>query len=290
MKLIFGCGYLGLRVAKLWLSEANTVSAVTRSQQRADLLANSGISPIVADIMHPETLTELPEAETVLFAVGFDRTSGKTIGQVYAEGLANVLAALPAATVRVIYISSTGVYGQNEGEEVDEESPCQPTREGGQAALAAERVLRSSRFASQSSILRLAGIYGPDRVPHAKALLTGHSISSPADGFLNLIHVDDAARAVIAAECSAAAGRTYCVSDGHPTVRRAYYAEMARLLNTRPPVYDESGTGHTPRSRGGGSKRVRNRRLLEELDVSPKYPSYREGLAEILGSAQNLDQ
>src|SRR4051812_17304365 len=140
-KLVIGCGYLGQRVAQLWLAQGARVHAITRTPARAAKLRERGIEPFVADIMRPDTLGPLPASDTVLFAVGFDRTAGQTIDQVFPIGLANVLNALPSPPRRFIYISSTGVYGDAEGDWVDEQTPCHPTRTGGKAALAAEQQL-----------------------------------------------------------------------------------------------------------------------------------------------------
>src|ERR1044071_3767997 len=95
-KLIFGCGYLGERVARRWHLAGNDVAVVTRRESRADAFRQLGYEPIVADVTRPETLSRLPVSECVLFAVGFDRASKNSIQQVYANGMSNVLAALPA--------------------------------------------------------------------------------------------------------------------------------------------------------------------------------------------------
>ena len=89
---------------------------------------------------------------------------------VYVDGLQAALDALPTATGRIIYISSTGVYGQTSGEWVDEESECRPTREGGRVCLAAEGVLASPDLGQRAVVLRLAGIYGPGRIPRRTEL------------------------------------------------------------------------------------------------------------------------
>ena len=91
----------------------------------------------------------------------------------------------------LLYISSTGVYGDADGEWVDETTPCRPAREGGKACLAAEQVLAEHPLGKRSVVLRPAGIYGPDRIIRAEALRRGEPIDAPADGYLNLIHVDD---------------------------------------------------------------------------------------------------
>src|SRR5437868_6458407 len=126
-KLIFGCGYLGLRVARLWISQGNAVYAVTRSSDRAETLAAQGIQPIVADLLASDQI-QLPEGiRTVLFAVGYDRGSSQPIHDVYAGGIARALSSTPMNVERFLYISSTGVYGSVSGLEVNEDTPCQPT-------------------------------------------------------------------------------------------------------------------------------------------------------------------
>jgi len=280
-KLIFGCGYLGLRVAQRWLADGHTVYAVSRTQQRAVELAAFGIRPVVADVTQPDTLAALPVAETALYAVGYDRRQNQSMHEVYVAGLRNVLGALPKETGRFIYISSTGVYGDSAGEWVDEDTPCLPQREGGRACLAAEEVLAAHPLGVSSVVLRLAGIYGPGRTPRKDLLLAGEPIPAPADGYLNLIHVDDAAAVVLAAQ-RAPTPRTYVVSDGHPAQRREYYLELARLLKAPAPTFVDAPPSSPAAQRAAADKRVSNARLLRELDVRLAYPSYREGLAAAL--------
>src|SRR5580704_1116343 len=110
-KLIFGCGYLGRRVAALWRQAGHEVYAVTRFSDHARAFERAGLMPIIADVTLPASLKSLPAVEKVLYAVGYDRTAGRSLEEVYVHGLAAVLDALPADTPRLIYISSTGVYG-----------------------------------------------------------------------------------------------------------------------------------------------------------------------------------
>jgi len=280
-KLIFGCGYLGGRVGRLWLEAGEEVYCVTRGAQRAEMQAAAGYRPLVADVTDPDSLADLPAAETVLYAVGFDRSAGRSIEEVYVEGLRNVLAALPPGTRHLIYVSSTGVYGQTDGRLVDEESPCRPRRPGGIACLAAESLLREAEQPPfrTATILRMAGIYGPGRVPRRAEIEAGRPIPSPGDGHLNLIHVEDAAEIVLRVERRTGPPRIYLVSDGAAVLRREYYAEIARQLNAAAPSYAEAE--ETP-GRGESDKRISNARLLREFDVRLRYPGYREGLAAIL--------
>jgi nucleoside-diphosphate-sugar epimerase len=285
-KLIFGCGYLGRRVAERWLATGETVYAVTRSESRAAELAGQGLRPIVADVMQPQTLGGLPVAETVLYSIGFDRTVGRSIREVYVDGLAAALAALPAGTGRIVYVSSTGVYGQTEGESVDENSPCNPTREGGRACLEAERLLAASALGSRSVVLRMAGLYGPGRIPRRQEMMAGEPVAVPAEGWLNLIHIDDAASVVLAAAASAPLPRTYVVSDGQPVARRAYYEALVRLLGAPQPQFAPAPAGSSASQRAAADKRIDNRRMVAELGVRLTYPSYREGLTAIVAAEQ----
>ncbi len=284
-KLIFGCGYLGLRVAKLWRQAGDTVYVVTRRADRAEELGNGGLVPLIADICQLDSLRDLPRVETVLFAVGYDRSSPQSIGQVYVGGLSNTLLALSPSIEKFIYTSSTGVYGQSDGGWVDENALCQPTRPGGVACIEAERALLAHPLGRCAVILRLAGIYGPGRIPRVKQLRAGQAIAAPSEGYLNLIHVDDAARVVLAAEARASGGTIYCVSDGQPVLRREYYEQLACLTGSPPPTFAPPSPDSPASQRAGSSKRVRNQRLLSQLQVRLDYPSYREGLAAIVRSS-----
>jgi nucleoside-diphosphate-sugar epimerase len=261
------------------LREGQQVHAVTRRDRAADGMRRFGLSPIVADVTQPASLRELPACETVLYAIGLDRSSGKSARQVYVEGLASVLDALPAETGRLIYISSTGVYGDAAGEWIDEDSPCAPLSESGQAILEAERRLAAHPLGARSVVLRLAGLYGWGRIPRMESLRAGEPIAAQPDGHLNLIHVEDAARAVLAAERCSRLPALFCISDGHPALRRAFYEEAARLAGAPAPRFTEPESGSSRAQRGLSDKKISNARMLRELGLTPMYPSYRAGLA-----------
>ena len=280
-KLIFGCGYLGMPVAQRWLAEGDEVFAMTRTAERAAEFAAMGIQPLVGDLTEPETMPQLPAVDTVLFAVGFDRSSERTIHEVYVAGLERALAALDDRLRRFIYISSTGVYGDFGGQWVDETTPCEPIREGGRACLAAERTLAGSRFADRAVVLRCAGIYGPGRIPRMQDLQAGRPIPARGDGWLNLIHVEDAASAVLAAT-GTCLSRLYLVSDGKPIKRRQFYEELARLSGAPTPQFHVPDENDDSRRARVADRRVDNRRMIGELGLQLAYPSFREGLAAIV--------
>lgn len=292
-KLIIGCGFLGERVLRLWCETGEQIHILSRLPRRAEELAARGLHPIVGDVCDPQSLANLPAVDTALFAVGYDRRSQHSIHEVYAEGLANVLAALPEETGRVIYISSTGVYGPANGDWVDENTPPNPQRDGGKASLAAEQVLASHSIGKRSLILRLAGIYGPGRIPYIDRLRAGEPLAVPSEGWLNLIHVEDAAAIVVAIDRWAAAHEiangpaVFCVSDGEPVVRADYYGEVARLIGAAAPRFVAPDADTPAVQRARSDKRISTRKLIEVIQPKLRYPEYRAGLAGILHSTSS---
>ena len=279
-KLIVGCGYLGRRVAGRWRAAGHEVWGVVRHEAQLRQLADQRVRGIVADVTRPETLRDLPEAETVLFCVGWDPTGGATRRQVYVDGLQAVLDRLAPATGRVILISSTGVYGAAAGQWVDEASPCRPTRDAGRALLAAEELLAAHPLGRRGIVLRLAGLYGPGRLPQTDAIRAGLPIAVASGRSVNLIHVDDAAAVVLAAESLARPPRTYVVADGRPVDRRTYLARLADVLKFPPPTFSDEDGATASQRRDSGDKRLCNARMLGELGVRLAYPSFWEGLAQ----------
>jgi nucleoside-diphosphate-sugar epimerase len=265
-RLVLGCGYLGTRVARRWLAAGDRVVAVTRRRERAAELASLGIEPLVADVTapaFPEPGT-LPEAATVFWAVGFDRTAGATHRDVHVRGLGRLLDALPGGP-RVILSSSTGVWGEADGRVVDESTPAHPTREAGRVLL-------------EAVALRFAGLYGPGRLPRIADLRAGAPIAADPDSWLNLIHVDDAAEIVCLVAAAAAPRPLYVVSDGRPVRRREWYGRLAALAGGPPPAWDMAA----PRTRGA-DKRVDPSLLLGDLPITLAHPDPLAAAAEMLG-------
>jgi nucleoside-diphosphate-sugar epimerase len=269
--LVLGCGYLGRRAAQAWLQDGRRVAALTR--QRSAELSKDGIVPFPGDVLDPMSLRALPTANTILYAVGMDRSAGRSMREVYVEGLRNVLNAMAhSPDAKWITVSSTGVYGQIDGSEVDEASTTEPIEESGRVVLEAERLLHAMR--PSAMILRFAGIYGPNRLLRRDPILRGEPFVGDAEKWLNLIHVDDGVRAVRAAEAKGVPGRTYLVSDGTPVTRRDYYTRLAEVLNAPPARFEPGPIKVEP------NRRISNRLMIQELGFVPEYPSYLEGLAD----------
>jgi nucleoside-diphosphate-sugar epimerase len=273
---IVGCGYLGLRVAMLWKQQGDRVIVTTRRMQRVTELQSAGFEVICWDITRPYQLDPLPPLDTLLMAVAFDPASGQTREAVCVDGLRHVLDAVRSLRDRLIFISTTGVYGGQDGGWVDEQSECQPDREAGRVYLSAERLIDGHRWRPQSVVLRMAGIYGPGRIPYLALLREGKPLIVTTEGYLNLIHVDDAVRVVAACDHCATPER-FLVSDGFPVKRADYYREVARLAGTSV-AFSEAEPDSPRGQRGRSNKRVCNRKLLQVLPLELQYPTYREGL------------
>jgi nucleoside-diphosphate-sugar epimerase len=291
-KLIIGCGYLGRRVARRWIAQGDAVFALTRSTDRACEFRDAGIQPIVGDVTDSASFAEFPAVDTLLYAVGLDRDSGKSQREVSVGGLENVLGCVAGKVQRFLYISSTSVYGQKDGEWVDESSECRPDAENGKVCLEAERLLRNR--VPEANILRLAGIYGPGRlVARIAELRAGLVLEGNPEAWLNLIHVDDAVAATLACEQRGTPGSTYLVCDDRPSRRLEYYSLLAALIGAPPPEnsfppFSWGGLGgagevvslapNPERQTGNLNKRCHNRRLHEDLRVTLHYPTIDVGL------------
>jgi nucleoside-diphosphate-sugar epimerase len=274
--LVIGCGYLGRRVAALWLREGMQVSALTRSPANAAALAELGIEPIVGDVLLPKTLRTLPSAEVALYAVGYDRHATGSKRDVYVRGLSQALERIGPNIGRLLYVSSTSVYGQDAGEAIDETSATSPHTEDGQIVLAAEEAVRRACPAEVATVLRFSGIYGPGRLlRRIEAVRSGEPINANPDGFLNLIHVDDGATVVSRLARGETIQSIYLVTDNRPVRRREYYSLLARLVDAPEPTFQFDPTA----SRTAGlNKRCSNARLKTELGDVWSFPTIETGL------------
>jgi nucleoside-diphosphate-sugar epimerase len=271
---------LGQCLAKKAVFSGHKVWATTRNPTKAASLRAAGIEPLIADWTDKRTLCELPSVDQILIAVAYDRQSGRRRYESQVIGLRNLVSFL-SPKAHICYISTTGVYHQSDGSWVDETSPTRPLREGGQVHLWAEELLHRIRPNSPLTILRLAGIYGPGRIPRARDVIAGRPIASPEHGFLNLIHVEDAADAVMAAWSRLRYG-LYVVADDCPVIRGEFYREIAAQCHAPSPRFIEPRGDAPVTMRSESNKRVWNRRMKRDLVARLRYPTFREGLASIL--------
>jgi nucleoside-diphosphate-sugar epimerase len=286
--LIVGCGYLGTRVAAQLVQRGERVLGTVRSPARGAVLRSQGIEPVIADVLDPDSLRTLPPADRAFYCVGYDRASGTGVRGVTVDGLRNALGGVAGRVGRLVYASSTGVYGPGPEDAVDEDSPTLPSHDSGRATLEAEDLLRETAACGglPAIILRFAGLYGPGRVLRRASLERGEPIAGDPDRPLNLIHIADAATATVAALDRGQPGRIYLVSDDRPLPRRTYYTLAAALLGAPPPSFVPPAAGSPEALRHASSKRVSNRRLRMELGVTLAFPDVYAGLPDSLGVRQ----
>jgi len=280
--LIIGCGYLGQRLGTMLHERGERVFGTVRSASRAAIIAGLGIEPVIADVLEPNTLEQLPEAERVFYCVGFDRTAGSSMRTVYVDGLQNGIDRLPRSATRFVYASSTGVYGQTDGAWVDESAPTSPQHESGEVCLQAEDRVRAWAHAGDTQasavVLRFAGLYGPGRLVRRSILERGEPIPGDPHKFLNLIHIDDAAQAAAAALTAFQPEPLYLVCDDRPVTRAEYYAEMATLLGTPEPRFEPPRPETPEAARDATNKRISNQHIKNGLHLALLHPDLKTGL------------
>lgn len=287
--LIIGCGYLGSCVVNRWMSAGDEVAALTRSLEKAERLRDQGLQPLVGDVTDAGSLRSLPAADVMLYAVAND-WGNKDRRTAIVGGLENVLNAVSGKCSRIVFVSTSSVYGQCAGEWIDEQSETQPVTEAGRIALEAEDILRERRD-FDSMILRLTGLYGPGRLlRRIDQLRSGEPIAGEGEAWLNLIHVDDAASAVEGAATSLMKNSTltsaeFLISDDFPVRRSEYYGHLAQLVGAARPQFDMNLQSRI----SGLGKRCRNEAAKRDLGLTLRYPTYLKGLSVCLPSSEVFD-
>jgi len=284
--LIAGCGYVGLPLGEELVRLGHEVFGLRRNSAAENELKAAGLHPLFGDVTRPETLARLPrEFDWVVncVAAGGD---AENYGQVYLQGARNLIEWLASnPPKKFVYTSSTSVYGQTDGSQVKESSPTEPLAETAKILVETERVLLAAVREKQfpAVILRVAGIYGPDRGHGFKQFLKNEArIEGDGLRFLNMIHRDDLISCIIAALKSGRAGETYNVVDDEPVSQMNFFHWLAGTVGKYPPPSEPENPAEN-RKRGVTNKRVSNRRLKMELGCQFKYPNFRKGYsAEIL--------
>ena len=268
---IVGCGYVGSAVGAALAKLGHDVLGTTTSPDRVEVLRDQGIKPAIVRLDQRQDLQRvLLDREIVILTVSAGQ-GGQTYREVYLDGVGHLLAAVEsAAAERIIYTSSTSVYGQQDGGWVNEESPTEPKSESGRILLDAERALldESKTAGLKASILRLSGIYGPGRAPADWAARWAGKERSDGAAYLNLIHRDDIVAAMLALVNQPYHGVLNLTCD-EPAVRSELYDRLLADLGLPAVRWVESDG---PARLG---KRVRNRRLKEALGIELQHPRVR---------------
>ena len=294
--LIVGCGDVGQRAAKQLVGRTK-VMALTSSQDKLADFRAQGITPVLGNLDFPETLQRLSGWATRVLhlapppsdRVGEWSTDPRTLN--LARALKKRM--LPQS---LVYGSTSGVYGDCQGQWVSESQPVKPHTPRAMRRVDAEKVVRYlGRSGVRASILRIPGIYAPDRVngtPRERLLKGTPVLVEQDDVYTNHIHSDDLARACVAALWRGKSQRVFHVSDDTHLKMGDYFDAAADLMGLKRPP-------RVPRSQAqeslplmllsfmSESRRLRNDRLKKELRVTLKYPSIQEGLKSLAASHAN---
>ncbi len=264
--LLCGHGYLGRAISRDFRAAGWEVVALSLS-------GDDGT--IACDISSAEAVEGLEvRPGLIVHCAASGRGGADAYRAVYLEGCRNLSGAFPG--VPLLFTSSTSVYAQTDGTVVTEESAAEPDRETGKILRETEEAV----LASGGIVARLAGIYGPGRSVILRKFLSGEAVMEE-DGrrYLNQIHRDDAARAVLRL---AEVGRpgVYNVSDSRPMSQRECYEELSRMFGKPLPP---SGPRDPDRKRGWTHKRVSNGKLLE-TGWAPEFASFLDAAESVAGS------
>ncbi len=269
--IIGGGGYVGLPLALRFKREGNEVVAWARSAEGAALLAERGLSDIVmGNVADPAAWEKVRgDFDIVFHAASSGRGGEEAYREVFLRGARMMNER--QARARKIFVSSTSVYGQAQGEIVTEDSPAEP-------ASATSRILREAEqvaLEEDAIVVRSAGIYGPERGVLFQKLQRGEAVIE-GDGlrWINQVHRDDLVAALPHLLVAGVPGEIYNACDDAPVTYRDYYAWCAELLSVPMPP---TGPVNTQRKRGLTNKRVSNAKL-RATGWAPVYPSFREGL------------
>jgi nucleoside-diphosphate-sugar epimerase len=284
--LIVGCGYVGLPLGMELVRLGHEVSGLRRNASAENELKAAGLQPRFGDVTKPETLARLPrDFDWVVNCVAAGG-GAEDYRQVYLQGTRNVIEWLaPNPPKKFVYTSSTSVYGQIDGSQVKESSPTEPLVETAKILLETEKLLLAAVAERKfpAVVLRVAGIYGPDRGHWFKQFLKNEAcIEGDGSRFLNMIHRDDLIGCVIAALKNGRPGEIYNAADDEPVSQLHFFQWLAQSLD-KPLPPSEPENPDASRKRGVTNKRVLNRKLKMELGHQFKYPNFRKGYsAELL--------
>jgi nucleoside-diphosphate-sugar epimerase len=283
--LIVGCGYVGRRLARR-LRQDRRVVALVRSRGTAAGLEAEGLETVVADLdadLAAPALADAAQGSAVAYLAP-PPDAGTTDSR-----LVRFLAALGDSRPAVcLYMSTTGVYGDTGGSTVDESSPVAPANDRSRRRVAAETAAREWCEARgvRWVVLRVPGIYGPDRLPLERLTRLEPALRPEDSGPANRIHVDDLVTACVAAIERPVEG-VYNAGDGDHSSTTVFLQATARLAGLPPP--ELVSLAEAPGRISPGmlaylveSRRVDTKRMREELGVTPRYDTVAAGVAASL--------
>jgi nucleoside-diphosphate-sugar epimerase len=278
--LVAGCGWLGKEIARRLVARGDRVTGIRRDPGRAASLASIGVTPLAVDLAAAGSERLLPDADAIVACQSAASDSEADYRSAYLAANRALLAAAERAGARAfVYTGSTGVFGQEDGSDVDESSPPRPAGPNAEVLAEAEGlVLSAGTRGMRSSVVRLSGLYGPGRAGVVERVRSGGLALGPGDeAWMNFCHLEDAAAFVLAALDRAGAGAIHHGSDARPARRREVVEWIAARLGIPTPRAEQG--------RRGPNRRVLSAATREALGVALAYPSFREGLGLLVPPA-----
>jgi uncharacterized protein YbjT (DUF2867 family) len=280
--LIAGCGDIGRRIARLALAEQVPTAALVRSAELARQLQQQGLTVHLGDLDGIRPVQGLPFAgSTILYLV--PPPGGGHIDPRVRVFCGSIEPG--EEPQKIVYLSTSGVYGDCGGAVVSEETPTNPQTARARRRLDAEEILRAwtRHRGIPLVILRVTGIYGPGRLPLQRLQQKHPVLREEEAAYTNRIHADDLARVCWAAAQQGEDGDIFNVSDGQPGTMTEYFNAVADAAGLpRPPqvTMTEARQVMTPMmlSYLQESRRMDNRRMLEKLDMQLQYPDLATGI------------
>ena len=291
--LIIGCGYVGMPLGVALAELGHQVFGVRRSPGAKEEMKTRGIEPVLSDITKEIDVECLPgRIDWIVNVASTGRSGAGEYRNTFLNGTRNVIQRFIAEEpAKYVYTSSIGVYHQTDGSVVDESSLTDPSHETGQVLIETERLLSDAwqSNAFPAIILRAAGIYGPGRGFWFRQFLKGEArIMGEGRRILNMIHRDDLIGIIMAALQRGQPGEVYNAVDNEPVAESEFFAWLSEKTGKAMPPQGDGSTSRT-RRRGLTNKKVSNRKLVERLNYTFKYPTFREGFSVEISRSMNGD-
>jgi nucleoside-diphosphate-sugar epimerase len=275
--LVAGCGWLGTAIARRLVARGDRVTGVRRDPARTEALRALGIEPLAVDLAEPGAEARLPTVDAIVACQSAGADTADAYHAAYVDANRTLLGAAARSGARLVYTGSTGVLGQRDGSDVDEDTPPAPASETAELLADAETLLAGAAAGGIAAcVVRLSGLYGPGRAGILDRVRTGKLALGPGDGaWMNFCHQDDAVAFALAALAGGRAGAVYHGSDAEPSRRRDVVAWIAARLGVEP-------ARRTEPAPPGPDRRILSVRTRQELSVALAFPSFRDGLAPLL--------
>lgn len=282
--MVLGCGYIGGQVARQGLARGMKVTVLTRNPDKAAKLRSEGLAVVEDDLAGNSWHVSMPSR--VDFVLNSVSSGGGGVGgyrHSYVEGMRSILEWSQSCDVGTfVYTGSTSVYPQGEGTQVDETASIDPASERAALLIEAENLIQGAKNFSRWFILRLAGIYGPDRHHVLNQLREGGSLAGSGSHRLNLVHRDDACGAIWAAMGApeSVANEIFNVADDSPVTKSELIEWLAARLDLPVPQFDPAIP--SVRCRDVPDRVILNGKLKRLLGWQPVFTDYRAGYEALL--------